>query len=43
MGTVSVSKVKNYHEQPQVFLLQSLSAIGVNFTAQSKVLRLLFD
>ena len=38
MGTVS-----NYHDQPQVLLLQSLSATGVNFAAQLKVLRFLFD
>ena len=43
MGVVSVFKVGNYHDQPQVFLLYSPSATGVNFAAQSKVLRLLFD
>ena len=44
MGAVRVFKVGNYHNQPQVpVLLRSPSATGVNFAAQSKVLRLLFD
>ena len=41
MGAVSVFKVGNFHDQ--VFLLLRPSATGVNFAAQSKVLRLLFD
>ena len=43
MGPVSVFKVGNYHNQPQVFLLESPSATGLNFAPQSKVLRVLFD
>ena len=39
MGAVSIFKAQNCHDRPQVFL-QSPYATGINFAAQSKVLRL---
>ena len=34
MGTVSIFKVGNYYDQPQVFLLLSPSVTGMSFAAQ---------
>ena len=43
MGAVSIFNDKNYHKQPQVFLLLSPSAASMKFATQSKVLGLLFN
>ena len=43
MGAVSIFRDRNYHNQPQVFLLLRSSATSINFAAQSKVLELIFN